>query len=113
MAVATLAVNDASTNQSLFNETLDRDVAQVILRSALMGRRIFRAPTDPTTAQAALSAYLAWVPPLLTMIEDGCRASALGTRYEEQVRAAVMSRLGVHPHIGKEELFGEFAAESE
>jgi hypothetical protein len=105
---AFVVVRNAQTDSVLLEETLPRDVAHVIVRSLLMGRRQFDAPTEPDAAAATLQAYFAWIPSILNDLEEGCRTSALGTRFEDQVREAAMKRLHLNPNIDKKELFGEF-----
>lgn len=108
MNKAFVVVRNAQTDSVLLEETLPRDVAHVIVRSLLMGRRQFDVPTEPDAAEATLRAYFAWIPSILNSLEEGCRNSALGTRFEEQVREAAMKRLHLNPNIDKKEVFGEF-----
>src|SRR5436309_2752434 len=58
------------------------------------GPPIERAPilkprADSESAAFATDRFLAWFPKVLEKIDHQCRSSALGTRFEEQLRADV------------------------
>ena len=65
-----------------------------------MGRRTFQVPTDRQAASEALNELEGWIGGLLTKIDRGCRASALGTRFEDEMRKTVLRRLGLHERFG-------------
>lgn len=111
MTNAILDVRDSSTGSVVISGTFPRDTAQLIVRAILMGRRSFDVPIDDTIAGAAMTRFLAWFPGIVDKIERGCRSSALGTRFEEQLLARVMDRLKLHPKVGEKELFGKFVVE--
>lgn len=49
---------------------------------------------------------------MLARIDEGCQQSAVGTRFEEVVRRAVMRNLGLDQRAGEKALYGEFDLES-
>jgi hypothetical protein len=109
MSEAFVTVRNASTGDMLFEHQLDRNVAQVINKALLLGRREFTAPQQPAVATLVLKEFDQWFGKIQEMIEEGCRSSALGTSYEDYVRKAVFQLLGVHPQVEEKELYGDFS----
>jgi hypothetical protein len=83
-----------------------RSVAQVIVKSLLLGRRNFSYPVEPSSAQAALKEFAKWFPRVLDKIATGCGMSAVGTSYEERVYDAVLEVLHLDRNIAEPEFFG-------
>jgi hypothetical protein len=108
MAETAVSIRNRKNDLALLDKVYPRPVAQVILRSLLMGRRKFNVPNDPQSATRVLKAYFEWFPTVLAKIEKGSRSAAFGTKYEEQVLNITMKILGLHPDLFKPDLFGEF-----
>jgi hypothetical protein len=109
MGQAVVTVRDASSGTILMEQQFDRDVAQVISKSLLLGRREFIIPLESKVAMSALKQFDVWFAKILEMVEDGCRSSSVGTSYETHVHRAVFERLGIHPQVQEPEIFGEFS----
>jgi hypothetical protein len=73
-----------------------------------MGRRIFKIPMEDTAAAACLDEFQEWFPSILHKIEEGCRSSALGTRFEDQVSAATLKKLSLDQRMQKQDVYGTF-----
>lgn len=58
-------------------------------------------------SRVALDEFFEWFPRIMEKIEEGCRSSALGTRFEDQVYSATMKKLGLHAELKNKELFGQ------
>ncbi len=106
MSHSHLTIRDGSSQQVLVDKLLPREVAEVIVRALLIRRRVFDAPMEAEAATQTLNAFVPWLGTVLERIEEGCRSSALGTRYEQEVREAAMRQLGLHPETKRKELFG-------
>lgn len=104
MSEATLVVRNGSA--VLLEGQYPRSVAQVIVKSLLLGRRVFHYPEEPPVAAAALSEFAGWFPRVLDRIATGCGMSAVGTSYEEHVHNAVLQVLHLDPNISQPEFFG-------
>jgi hypothetical protein len=104
MEQATLVVK--SGPETLFEAQLQRNVAQVIIKALLLGRRKFSYPINESAATAALREFSRWFPKVLKKIADGCGMSAVGTSYEERVYLAVLEILRLDPNILGSEFFG-------
>ena len=104
-----IVVQDSGTGAVLMEQQFDRDVAQVIAKSLLLGRREFSSPANSGVAQCALKEFDQWFANIRDMVDEGCRSSSVGTSYEEQVHKAVFNQLGIHPKVEEPELFGEFS----
>jgi hypothetical protein len=104
MGQATLIVRDGS--ETLFEDQLQRSVAQVIIKALLLGRRNFSFPVDESAATTTLKEFSKWFPKVLEKITAGCGMSAVGTSYEERVYHAVLEMLHLDPNILEPEFFG-------
>lgn len=89
-------VTDCSTGSALLDTTYANEVAEVIIRALLMGRRSFVTPAEASGARAALLAFRPWAEDILLQLEEGCSMSAVGTRFEHTVRVAALRRLELH-----------------
>lgn len=94
MSVAKVSIQDDAGNQFIDTQ-YPVHVAELIVRTLLFGRRNFSAPLDEDIAIAKLKAFRIWVEELVSEIETNVAASALGTRYEEQLKEAVLKELGI------------------
>lgn len=104
MGQATLVVRNGT--QTLFEQQLQRSVAQVIIKALLLGRRKFSFPVDEPAATATLKEFGHWFPKVLEKITAGCGMSAVGTSYEERVHVEVLDFLHLDPNIMESEFFG-------
>ena len=95
MGEVTLVVRNR-TGDVMIEGQYPRSVAQVIIKSLLLGRRNFSYPVDSTSAEATLKEFSKWFPKVLEKITTGCCMSAVGTSYEERVYTAVLEVLPVH-----------------
>lgn len=93
-------VTDTTTGLTLLDRTYSNEVAEVIVRALLIGRRSFAVPSEVVVARAVLGAYRSWALEISQKIEEGCALSAVGTRFEHAVRAAVLRRLELHEGFG-------------
>jgi hypothetical protein len=106
MGQAALVVKDSGT-EVLVEGQYPRSVAQVIMKSLLMGRRKFNYPTEVADAEAALKSFSEWFPKILNKIAVGCGLSAVGTGYEKRVHDAVLEQLHLDAHISSPEFYGQ------
>ena len=74
-------------------------VADVIVRAALLGRETFAVPTRREQAQTCVSAFLSWFGEIRGRLDESIAESAVGTGYEDQLRAEVYRVLRVNPHV--------------
>jgi len=88
-----------------------RDVATVVVTALLLGRREFDVPEDPCVAARVIEASRVWLANMVSRVDEACRSTSLGTRYEEQVREQAMRVLHLHPALSQPDLFGEFYLE--
>lgn len=79
------------------NKAWPEPVAEIILRSILLGRTKFDFPTEEAVARALIPEIEKWIVAIRTALDDAVSASSAGSGYEEPVRAAVFSLLGIHP----------------
>jgi hypothetical protein len=88
--------------------TLKRPVAEVLLRSLMLGRRRFLIPKDQDVANKVLMEFWAWFPPLFDNILAECASSSLGTRFESDIRKATLNLIGWTDELTQKELYGRF-----
>jgi hypothetical protein len=86
---------------TLLEGSYDASVAEAIARAVLLGRQAFQAPAKRADAQACLSEFLAWFQQIRTRLDEAIAESALGTGYEDQLRAQVYQTLRIHPLAGE------------
>ena len=98
--------------QVLLDTKVPCAVGQVIVRSLLLGRRVFRAPTDEAGAEHALTAYKRRLQPVLEEMARACLESALGTKHEHGVFVETVRLLGIAPEALDVHLLGEFQTPS-
>jgi hypothetical protein len=98
--------------QTLFEQQLERSVAQVIIKALLLGRRKFSYPVNGAAATVTLNQFSNWFPKVLEKITAGCGMSAVGTSYETKVHAAVLDFLHLDRNIMAPEFFGDLAIHS-
>lgn len=103
-----LTVTDADSHELLLKQELPRHTAEVLVRALLMGRRIFRLPMEDAAAAACLDEFQKWFPSVLHKIEEGCRSSALGTRFEDEVTAAALKKLSLDQRMQNQDVYGTF-----
>lgn len=94
----------AEGGETLLQGSYDIPVGEAIVRAILLGREKFEVPARREEAQACVSQFLSWLDQLQSRIEEDLRESAVGTGYEEQVRAQVYLNLRVHPLVGERTL---------
>jgi hypothetical protein len=85
-----------------------RPVADVIVRALMLGRRHFSVPESPECALHVLEGFGPWINDIQDRIEEGCRISAVGTKYEAEVRQTVFTKLGIDSKISTHDLSGDF-----
>ena len=95
---------EAEGGEPLFKGNYNSAVAEVIVRAVLLGREKFEVPARREEAQACFSRFLNWINQLQSRLEEALRDSAVGTGYEEQVRAQVYLNLRAHPLVGERTL---------
>lgn len=105
MNVARVIIQDESGRQ-LIDSQFSKHVAELIVRALLFGRRNFSAPLDESVAIEKLKVFLPWVEGINLEIEREVASSALGTRYEEQLKEAVLSKLGINSQAYASEVWG-------
>jgi hypothetical protein len=103
-----LVVRDLAREAILAEGMYPREVAEVIVRALLMGRRNFDVPADALVARSVLAEFKGWFSNIHDRIEEGFRASALGTRFETELRRVVMAMLGIDARVEIPVLFGRF-----
>lgn len=101
-----LSVHDPAREVVLLEGMYPREVAEVIVRALLIGRRSFDVPSDASAAREVLLEFRAWFSNVHDRIEEGFRSSALGTRFESDLRRAIMAILGIDPRVETPTLFG-------
>ncbi len=105
MHEAFLLLRDAQ-GRTIVEKEFPRAVAQVIVKSLMLGRRGFTAPLNEAKALAALSELDVWLTGIVERIDEGCRLASVGMKYEEDVRAAVLASLQINPRIFDHEFSG-------
>ena len=95
-------------NRILLDKIYSRSVAEIIIRSLLMGRRKFKVPINEDVAKLSLLNFKPWFQTIRERIEDSCQHSAIGTRYEIELHNVTMEKLNLNHDIMRTELFGEF-----
>jgi len=99
---------ETDPNRFLLDKIFSREVAEIILRALLMGRRKFKIPTNKGIAKSTLMAFKPWFKSIFDKIVEYCQHSAVGTRYEIELYDVTMKKLNLHSDIILKELFGEF-----
>lgn len=107
MQDALLVMKNAHGKVLLENQ-YPQPVAEVILRAVMLGRRSFSVPQSQYCAQAVLKAFDPWMGDIQDRIEEGCRISAIGTKYEAEVRQMVFQNLGVDAKVSAHNATGHF-----
>lgn len=95
-------------NRFLLDIIYTRSVAEIMIRSLLMGRRKFKVPINEDVAKSTLLNFKPWFQTICERIEDSCQHSAIGTRYEIELHNVTMQKLNLHHDIMHTELFGEY-----
>jgi hypothetical protein len=103
-----LLIREEDSGRIFLDKVYPRAVAEIIVRALLMGRRNFTIPANTNMAEKVLSAFVHWFEEIDERIERGCQSSAVGTRYEDDLRAALLRKLKLHRDAGKQEVFGRF-----
>jgi len=104
---AVVDVRNAASNEVLLHQQYSRPVAQVIVRSLLLGRRRFVVPDKAEDAEEALSNFDKWLPTIVEKVEDSARMSAVGTRYEQQVLSACFRSLNLDMRATAPQFYGQ------
>lgn len=84
----------------VYEATHPAAVAEAIIRALLWGRSTFSVSSDAKQMDAAVNEFLKWVSHAEDEISTAISESALGTGYENLLRAEVYKRLGIHPLSG-------------
>jgi hypothetical protein len=82
------------------------NVVEVIARALLLGRRRFSIPAEDSAISAALDRLFPWLISLQKEIEQGVNTSALGTRFEHELRIATLRELGIATSAFASEIWG-------
>jgi hypothetical protein len=90
----------ADGGSPLLQGNYDAPVAEAIVRAVLLGRQTFQAPARKQDAQVCLSQFLTWFHQIRTRLDEAIAESAIGTGYEDQLRAKVYEILRIHPAAG-------------
>lgn len=81
-------------------------VTELIARALLMGRETFTAPQKREQAEEALGSFFEWFDGLRVRLDQAINESALGTGYEDILRAMVYQRLRIHLLVAERALPG-------
>jgi hypothetical protein len=100
-------VTDKSGNV-VFEGDFVHPVAEAIIRALLWGRSVFSVSSNRSAMMTAVTEFIAWFSGINSEIDRQISDSALGTGYEDALRAEVFSRLGIHPMVGEKLLPNEF-----
>jgi hypothetical protein len=84
--------------------------AEVLVRAVLLGRRSFALPVDEDICRELLRKFAPWVRELDEEIAQAQANSALGTKYERDLRAAVLSHLGISEAASAPHVWGEHSS---
>ena len=79
---------------------------EVITRALMLGRRRFSIPVDEELASIAMKGLFPWLDSVSQEIDQGVNASALGTRFEDQLKDAVLHELGITTSAFVSEVWG-------
>lgn len=88
------------------------EIAELIRRSALLGRREFDVTVDRQDAQKALTQFFPWISDILQRATAGIQSSALGTGYESALENRVFGLLRIHPAAGETHLPSELQVDT-
>jgi hypothetical protein len=113
ISISSIVISEPISGKTIFEKEYPRPVADIVLRSLMNGRRKFDIPKSQATAFSVRSEFLKWISAVFEKIKQGCRESALGTRFESRLYETMIKRLGLHNSLGDDELFGEFIIEHE
>ena len=81
--------------------THPKPIAELIVRALLIGRREFSVPTDERFAETLNQSFNNWFAGIELAIEKQIMQSAMGTAFEDDVRAKVLSRLRIDSNAGE------------
>jgi hypothetical protein len=77
------------------SNTWPSDVAEIVVRAILLGRRKFEFPTDSAVAGSILDDAHSWIAEIKQVLDETIDASAAGSHYEGAVRQAALTALGI------------------
>lgn len=80
-------------------ETFPCSVAEIIVRSILLGRSNFDYPNDENESKSILDDMHDWLATLQGILDESIAASAAGSGYEDTVMNASLSMLRIHPIV--------------
>jgi len=103
---AVVEIKNGGSEKVLLHAQYPRPIAQVIVKSLLLGRRQFKVPDSPSTAEEALRNFDAWMPTIMERLQESVRTSAVGTRYEQQVLDACLRSLSLDVRATEPEFYG-------
>lgn len=83
-------------------------LVEIVLRALLLGRRRFSIPVEAEAASTAIAGVFPWLHSISAEIEEGVRSSALGTRFEGQLKVAVFNELNIVDAGFSHELWGSY-----
>jgi hypothetical protein len=89
-----------------------RPMAESLLIALLMARRQFGVPRDIGAAESALGNFRRWFPEVIQRLEEDCRTTSFGTRFEDRLRATALRRLGISPEMNLDRLVGSYIVSS-
>lgn len=95
------------TGQAAFEGEFVQPVAEAIVRSLLWGRSTFSVSSDRDAMIEAVSSFISWIADIEIEVDRLIADSALGTGYEDALKAEVFAKLGVHPLAGAKQLPNE------
>ena len=96
-----------ASNLILIDKMYPHNLADIIVRSLLIGRRKFRVPVNDETIRNILFKYKSWFHKIKDIIIQDCTNSAVGTKYEHEIYDVTMNKLEIHPKAGSE-IFGDY-----
>jgi hypothetical protein len=94
MSNGNIKVEDADGNV-VFEISQTAQMIELITRAILLGRRRFSVPVDEESVSVAVNALFPWLDSVNNEIAQGVNTSALGTRFEDQLRDAVLNDLRI------------------
>jgi hypothetical protein len=79
---------------------------ELITRALMLGRRRFSIPVEEELMLAAIKGLFPWRDSINQEIDQGVNASALGTRFEGQLKDAILHELGITTSAFASEVWG-------
>lgn len=102
-----LCITDSHGSEYLDN-THPAPLGELTMKALMLGRREFPVPIKPEIADSALTRLSGWMDELREEIRKAVLLSALGTKFEEQLEAAVLLELGIMPVVYSDQIWGRY-----